>query len=323
MRYLIIILFPFLLIAEIIKYENIKPFYYKNQSVDFNIKIILPQPKKLTITPSYNVDTNLTKINPYIYNLNVKFFATNESHKIILIAKKFFKEIDLNKLITIKNILPPPKNYSNIVTNNLKVINPISTKYDKNYILLNFNIKCNDCLLKNFNILHYKQTLKLIKPNEASYNIILPINTKNFTFYYFNPDNSTFNKITIPIILKQQTISTQTNINPEENKFFTPINILILILIAFSLLIFLVYQKIFLLIFPVLFSLLIVIQFIPKGNIVLKKNTKIQILPTPQSTIIYITKHQTQAEVLNKKDGYIKVKIKNKIGWVKNEEINQ
>ncbi len=322
MRYLII-LFPFLLIAEIIKYENIKPFYYENQSVNFNIKIILPQPKKLTITPSYNVETNLTKINPYIYNLNVKFFATNESHKIILIAKKFYKEIDLNKLITIKNILPPPKNYSYIVTNNLKVINPIAAKYDKNNILLNFNIKCNNCLLKDFNIPNYKQTLKLIKPNEASYNIILPINTKNFTFYYFNPDNSTFDKVTIPIILNQQTISTQTDINPEESKFFTPINILILILIAFSLLIFIVYQKIFLLIFPILFSLLIVIQFIPKGNIVLKKNTKIQILPTPQSTIIYITNHQTQAEVLNKKDGYIKVKIKNKIGWVKNEEINQ
>ena len=317
MRFLIIF-FPFFLFCEIIKYENIKPFYYQKQFVSFNIKIILPKPKTLNIIPSSNIETNLTKINPFVYNLNVKFFATNESHKLILIAKKFYKEIDLNNLIKLKEILPPPKNYAHIVSDNLKIINPIAAKYEDK-IILNFNIRCNNCLLKDFNISNYNQTLKLISTNEASLNIILPINTKKFSFYYFDPKTSTFKKVTVPIVLSQQTISTQTNVNPEENKFFTPLNILILVLIAFSLIVFLVYQKIFLLIFPIFLFIFFVVQFLPKGEIILKRNTKVRILPTPQSTIIYITPKSMVATILNKKNGYVKIKINNKIGWVKDE----
>ena len=145
---------------------------------------------------------------------------------------------------------------------------------------------------------------------------ILPKNKKSFKFYYFNTSENKFNKIEIPIILKENIISTQTDINPNENKFFTPTNLFILTLIAISLIIFLIYQSTWLLIFPFLFSILILIQFIPKGEIVVKKGTKLQILPTSTSTVFYIVKKDTKAKILNKRNNYIKVKIDNKIGWV-------
>ncbi|WP_040305465.1 hypothetical protein, partial [Caminibacter mediatlanticus] len=257
-------------------------------------------------------------INPYIYLLNVKFLANNEPHKLIIISKKFYKEINLNNLIKIKKIIPP-KNYSNIVADDLKIENPIATKYDKNHTILNFNILCKNCFIKNFKVSSYEQNLTTISQNKASYYVILPKNIKEFTFFYFNSNKQTFEKIKIPVIITQNIISTQTNINPEDEKIFTPLNILILILIAFSLIIFLVYQKIFILLLPILLSISLLLKILPKGEIEIKKGTKVQILPTKQSTIIYISNKNEKAQILNKTKNYIKIKINNKIGWIKSE----
>ncbi len=310
----------FFLYGEIIKYQNIKPYYYKNQLVNLKAKIILSSPKELHAIPSYNVESNLTQKNPYLYNLDIKFKADEEEHKLMLIAKKFYKEIDLDNLINIKNI-NPPKNFSKVFADNLKIINPISSKYDENSTILSFTIKCKNCNINDFNLGFKEHNLTLISQNEASYYAIIPNNIKKLNFYYFNLKNEKFEKIEIPIKLKQDTISTQTELNPEENNFFNLVNILILILIAFGLIIFLIYQKVWLLIFPILLSGFLIYKLLPKGEIILSRNTKVQILPTKQSTVIYISRGNEKAKVLNKLDKYTKIKINKKIGWVKNEDI--
>ncbi|GAB6045058.1 hypothetical protein JCM11957_06560 [Caminibacter profundus] len=315
----ILLLIPFFLFAEIIKYENLKPYYYENQIINIKAKIVLPKPKEIIAIPS-NVEVNLSKKNPYIYYINIKFKADNIEHKLILVSQKFYKEFDLNSIIKIKKI-NPPKNYSNILANKLEIINPISSKYKNNNILVSFTLKCDNCNIKDFNLSAKEQNLTLISNNEASYYMIVPKNKKKIEFYYFNLKQEKFNKIEIPIILKQETISTQTDLNPEENRFFTPLNILILGIIAFFLIVFIIYQKIWILFFPLILGGYLIYVILPKGEVILKRNTKVQILPTKQSTVIYITKEPQKAKILNKTDNYTKVEINKKIGWVKNEDI--
>jgi len=315
----ILLLIPFFLFAEIIKYENLKPYYYENQIINLKAKIVLPKPKEIIAIPS-NVEVNLSKKNPYIYYINIKFKADNSEHKLILVSQKFYKEFNLNSIIKIKKI-NPPKNYSNILANKLEIINPISSKYKNNNILVSFTLKCDNCNIKDFNLSAKEQNLTLISNNEASYYMIVPKNKKKIEFYYFNLKQEKFNKIEIPIILKQETISTQTDLNPEENRFFTPLNILILGIIAFFLIIFIIYQKIWILFFPLILGGYLIYVILPKGELILKRNTKVQILPTKQSTVIYITKEPQKAKILNKTDNYTKVEINKKIGWVKNEDI--
>jgi len=318
MKKLLIFLLPFLLFAEIIKFNNLKPFYYKNQMVLLNGKIILKNPINIQAIPSYNTEINITKKNPYIYKFNITFQANNEEHKIIFIGPQFYKELNLNSLFKLKTI-SPPKNFSNVFADEFEIINPISSKYNKNYNIVSFRIKCKNCNIKDFSFNAKEQNLTIISPNEASYYIVLPKDIHKLNFYYFNLKEQTFKKISIPIIIKENTISTQTQVNPEENIFFTPLNILILILIALFLIMFLIYQKVWILIFPFILGGYLVYMILPKGEVLLPKNTKVQILPTFQSTVIYITKQQQNAKILNKVIGYTKVKIKNKIGWVKNE----
>ena len=320
MKKVLILFFPLLVLAEIIKFYNLKSNYYKNQIVTLNGKIILKHPIDIQAIPSYNTKINFTKKNPYIYEFNITFQANLKPHKIIFIGPEFYKELNLNSFIKFKTISPPEK-FSNVFAKKFKIINPISSKYNENYNILSFRVKCQNCNIKDFSLKAKEQNLTLISNNEASYYIVLPKNIKKLYFYYFDLNTQTFKKISIPIILKENTISTQTEINPEENIFFTPLNIFILSLIAFFLMVFLIYQKIWILIFPFILGGYLIYTILPKGEILLPKNTKIQILPTPQSTIIYITKKSQNAKILNKINRYTKVKIENKIGWVKNENI--
>ena len=318
MKFLIFLL-PLFIFAEIIKFNNLKNEYFYNQLVNLKGKIILQKDINLTSISTEQTEVNLTKTNPYIYQIDIKFKANDKPHKIFLIGYKFYKEIDLNNLIKIKKI-NAPKNFSNIYAKEFKIINPIASKYDENHTILSFTIKCKECNIEDFNLSN-EQNLTLINKNEATYYILLPKNLKFFTFFYFDLNSSTLKKIKIPINLNQKTISTQTDVNPEENTFFTPINILILSIIAFLLVIFLIYQYIWILIFPLFLTGYLIYTIFPKGEIFLPRNTKVQILPTPQSTIIYITPNAQKAKILKKLKKYTKIKINNKIGWVKNEDI--
>ncbi len=315
MRFIFLLIIPFFLFASdfIIKYENLKPFYYKNQIVNLKFKLISPKPNLIFINNS-DVDLNITKINPYIYELTTKFKADNKN-KIILISSKNKKEkIYLNKQIKIKK-LPHIKNFCGVLADNFQIINPIASTYDNTKTILSFTIKCKNCNINDFK-LNKDENLTIVSPTEATFYIILPKHQKKLSFYYYNIHQSKFEKLNIPVILKEETISTQTDINPNENKIFTPLNIIILILIAIGIIIFLIYQKIWILLFPIILVIYLIIQILPKGDIILKKGTKVQILPTKNSTVFYIVKKDTKAEILNKRANYIKIKINNKIGWV-------
>jgi hypothetical protein len=187
--------------------------------------------------------------------------------------------------------------------------------------MVSFTINAKNANLKDFTLHLKDENLTLVSANKATYFGLVGKDKKKIIFYYFNTQNDNFQKISIPINIKEQTISTQTDLNPEENTIFTPVNILILSFIAFLIIVFLVYQKIWLLIPPILLSALLIYMNLPKGEAFLARGTKIYILPTINSTVFYIAPIGTKVEILKKEKHYTKVKINNKIGWVKNEDI--
>jgi hypothetical protein len=297
----------------IITYPNLKKYYYKNQIVNLQIKILTPKNKEINFSLNQG-ELNITK-KPYIYLLNLKF-KNNSNITLKILSNDFNKTININSLFKTKTIDKIPK-FSNLLADDIKILNLISA-LTNNKILLSFTIKAKNANLKDFKI-NKDENLTIINDNEATYYTYLPKHTKKFIFYYFNTTDENYKKITIPIILKEETISTQTDINPEEKTFFTPFTILILGIIAFFIIIFLIYQNIFILIIPIILSIYLIINHMPKGEKILKKDSPVKILPTQNSTIFYRPIVDTKVKILNKIDGYTKIKINNKIGWVKNE----
>ncbi|GAX87988.1 conserved hypothetical protein [Lebetimonas natsushimae] len=317
MRFLLFLIFFINLWANnlIITYPNLKKYYYKNQIVNLQIKILTPKNDEINFSLNKG-ELNITK-QPYIYLLNIKF-KNDLNNSLTLLSRDFNKTIKLNNLFQTKTIDKIP-NFCNVIADKLKIYNPISTLTD-NRILLSFTIKTVNGNLKDFKI-NNDENLTVINNDEATYYTYLPINTKKFTFYYFNTLDENYKKITVPIVLKEETISTQTDINPEEKTFFTPFNILILVIIAFFIIIFLIYQNILILIIPIILSAYLILTVLPKGEKILKKDSPVKILPTQNSTIFYRPIVDTKVKILNKTKNYTKIKIDGKIGWVKNENL--
>lgn len=316
MRFLLLLILFISLWSKdlIITYPNLKKYYYKNQIINLQIKILSSKELNFSLN---NGEINITK-KPYLYILNIKFKNNDLNNSLTLTSKDFNKTINLNNLFQTKTIDKIP-NFCNVLADKIEILNPISTLTD-NKILLSFTIKTINGNLKDFKI-NNDENLTLINENEASYYTYLPKHTKNFIFYYFNTLDENYRKITVPIILKEETISTQTDINPEEKTFFTSFNILILVIIAFFIIIFLIYQKTVILIIPIVLSAYLIITVLPKGEKILKKDSEVRILPTQNSTVFYKPIVDTKVKILNKTKNYTKIKVDGKIGWVKNEDI--
>ncbi|HIQ50563.1 MAG TPA: hypothetical protein EYH54_01165 [Nautiliaceae bacterium] len=319
MKFILLFIASFLLANNlIITYPNLKKEYYKDQIINLTIKVITPKEVNITAFTDFKSEINVTN-NKFTHIINLYYKPQNNS-KLFIVGNEIYKEINLSSLYTLKE-LPKIENFCKVLANNLEITNIIASKFNSNYNLLSFSIKGENSNLKDFSIGLKDENLSLVSPDEATFLGLIDKNKTEISFYYFNLSNETFNKITLPINIKEETISTQTNINPTQGTLFTPINILILTIITFLIVLFLVYQKIWLIFFTLILTGILIYNNLPKGEVYLPYNTKIYILPTKNSTVFYITPVGKKAKILKKLNDYTKIEIDNKIGWVKNEDI--
>ena len=319
MRFILLFIVSFLLANNlIITYPNLKKEYYKNQIINLTIKIITPKEMNITAFTNFKSKIDITNYK-FTHIIDLSYKEQNNT-KLFIVGDEIYKEINLSNLYTIKE-LPKIKNFCKILADNLEITNIIASKFNLKYNLLSFSIKGENANLEDFSIGLKDENLSLTFLNEATFLGLIDKDKTEISFYYFNLLNETFNKITIPINIKEETISTQTNIKPTENTLFTPINILTLFIIAFLTTIFLVYQRVWLIFPPLILTAILIYNNLPKGEIYLPYNTKVYILPTKNSTIFYITPVGKKVKILKKLKNYTKIEIDNKIGWVKNEDI--
>ena len=322
MRYLIILFFiSFSFSANlIIRYPNLKKEYYENQIIDLNIKVITPKEINLTFIPPLGGEINVTRENRFIYNVKVKYKNNDEIKKLFIIGKNIYKEIPLSDLYTTTEV-DKINNFSNVLAKNLKIKNIISSKYNGKYNMVSFTLLGENANINDFTLHLKDENLTIISPQKATYLGLIEKDKKNIVFYYFNTQKNNYQKIEIPVNIKEETISTQTNLNPEENTVFTPLNIFFLSVTAVLLMIFLIYQKIWLIFPPILLSTYLIYINLPKSKAYLSRGTKVYILPTKNSTVFYKAPIGTKVKILKKLKNYTKIQIQNKIGWVKNEDI--
>jgi len=331
MRYIILFLTVFLYASNfIIEYPNLKKDYYKNQIINLQMKIITPKESNLSIIPPKESNISIKKQNAFVYDINLTYKNDDDSKELLITAQNDTNEtnetnqtqiIDLHSLYNTKEIKNVP-HYCKVIAKNLTVKNLLASKYNDKQNILTFTIEAKNANLKDFTLGLKEENLTIITPyQKASYYGIVDNNITKIPFYYFNTEKNTYDKIVLPINIQSNTISTQTDLNPEEKTFFTPINILTLGAIAFFLFLFLVYRYIFLFIIALIISGYLIYTNLPKGSVYLVRGTKIYILPTTNSTPFYTAPIGQKVKVLKRLKHYTKVKINDKIGWVKNEDV--
>jgi len=228
------------------------------------------------------------------------------------------------KLNVIK--LNPKKNFSNILANNLELEEYKTTSYDNIHNIVVFVASAQNANIKT---MHFKNVFKqgIESSNDSylssriTYFVVIDKRIENFSFTYFNLLKNRYETIDIPIIVDDDSVTTQTDLKPR-NQSHDMLKMYIAASIAFIAFILILLKRNYIYLLFIFIPLGYILYLsVPQKEICIKKGSNIHLLPVDNGTIFETTAVRYYLPKEGSTKNYIKVKLKNnKIGWVKNED---
>lgn len=267
----------------------------------------------------------------YYYD-TFNFLTTSSSAKLpdveaSLVANQAFEKSKIlgSKLNVVS--LNPKKNFSGIIAENFELVQYKTTSYDNKQNIVIFVAKANRSNLK---AMHFQKVAKQgiesitesFDNSRITYYVILPKDKEKFAFSYFNLKKNKFSKLTIPIVVVDDSVVTQSDLKPKDQSH-TLLKIEVAAGVTLFGFIFILWRKKYL----YLIFLLIPIAYIayagmPEQEVCIKEGSNLYLLPVENGTIFETTKTTYRLQKEGSAKGFLKVKLHNdKIGWVKNEDI--
>ncbi|MDH4945127.1 hypothetical protein [Sulfurimonas sp. C5] len=222
--------------------------------------------------------------------------------------------------------LNPQKDFSNIIADSFTLTNYKTTSYDNKHNIVLFSGVATNSML---NTIHFNNVYKqgtesieqAIKNANVTYFVVIDKKYETFSFSYFNLLENKFIDIKIPIIVDDDSVTTQTDLKPT-NQSHEKIKTYIAAAVSLLLILFALWRRkyiyLVLLVFPIAYLYL---TAAPDTEVCIKQDAAIHLLPVDNGTIF----ERTQSQIYLPKEGsvkrYVKVRLENeKIGWVKNED---
>ncbi len=328
-----------------IKYIKYPTSVYTQQrfTVELEARILLDN-DDYDIVTTYSNEKNIDILDEDIYWLpqgNENQYTTRITYKardkdfilptLKLAVTQYSKDIDFVTIsppkIKYNKIAINQTKFSNIIADDLK-IKEIKVKQLNNKMLIlithieTVNGNLEEFYLKPFKIQKTESFEDHYPLQVIYYSVEVPNHLDSIEFDYYNTKLDTFVTVQLPIMLEEELVSTQTDLNPYDSNilFYKQASTLIIILV-FLLFYVKTKHKIFT-VFIFIFTIIFIKLVLPNEKILIKKNTKVYILPTKLSTVYKITNKNDKVEILIKRDNFIKVLFKNKhIGWIKENDI--
>lgn len=335
-------------------YQNIDPVELILTSQIKEKSIYIYQPFTLNLTANtdkvLDFDMNLTMRSTDITWLNPKPLWKKKSAGIYettihLIASSAQSNIDALTLTlkrngiffqnkTIKPDLPKIKNiqlrtdFANFVGENLEIKMVKSSKFNEYSNLTTIELASKNGNLSLFQIPgeFQKQGFDSLKGDYKNqtgiYFIISDNNKTNISFSYYDYTQNIFKELNLDIKVQDNDLSTQVPLNPKEGEFRLYKELSIYIAIILFLLLFIWKKSYYSFIIAVAFIAYAIYDNKPFSEAKLKANSKIRILPMPNSTIFAIAAKEQNVKIITKNENFTKIILQNEtIGWVENESI--
>jgi len=223
--------------------------------------------------------------------------------------------------------LNPRKNFSNIVANDFVLNEYKTTSYDSNHNIIIFVATAYNSNISSFNLKGvYKQGIESftndIAESKITYFAVIQKEIENFNFTYFNLIDNKFEAINIPIIVTDDSVTTQTDLKPKDQSR-EKLKMLVAIAVALVMLMIIVWSRRYIysivLIFPIAYAMY---TYVPSKEVCIRPNSNIYLLPVKNGTIFETTQGVTYLMEEGNIKGHTKVKLQNnKIGWVKHENL--
>ena len=257
----------------------------------------------------------VTKNKAKLPDINVSLIADTEYEPAILNGPKL-------NIIT----LNPKKDFSNVIANSFKLSEYKTTSFDTKHNIIVFSAKAKNSKLSSIKFQNvFKQGIESVSKSynnpKVTYFVVVNKDLEKFSFTYFNLIKNRFEKIIIPIIVDDDSVTTQSDLKPKDQSK-EKLKLSIAIALVFIILIFTIWRKKYIYLILTLIPLIYIgYVLIPSKDVCIKAGSNIQLLPVTNGTIFETTQTQYNLPKEGSIKDFVKVKLKNeKIGWVKNED---
>ncbi|CAM3835496.1 SH3 domain-containing protein [Arcobacter cloacae] len=325
-----------------LSYKKIPTNVYKNQKFEVTVKALITTTNFDNLTTSFFNHSNIAILNPNsqwkkisydVYENTFYFKVKNSNFRLPDIEVKLLNGnsiIDTSQLSTTpirySDIGKGDERYSNVIADKILLKAYKTKQYNNNEALTIIDIDGINSNLEDFKLKNIaEQGVSAIKELDATQNLVYyfvtPIYQKNLIFTYYNSATKSFKDIKVPLILQNELVSTQTDLNPNDSTFEKYKKIAALVLFGMLFLLTLWKRKKILIFFTIISFMIALFYNLPNAKGVVKKDSFVYILPTKNSTIFFKIENDQKVEILEKKNGFIKILgLENGfIGWIKEE----
>ena len=325
-----------------LSYKKIPTNVYKNQKFEVTVKALITTTNFDNLTTSFFNHSNIAILNPNsqwkkisydVYENTFYFKVKNSNFRLPDIEVKLLNGnsiIDTSQLSTTpirySDIGKGDERYSNVIADKILLKAYKTKQYNNNEALTIIDIDGINSNLEDFKLKNIaEQGVSAIKELDATQNLVYyfvtPIYQKNLIFTYYNSATKSFKDIKVPLILQNELVSTQTDLNPNDSTFEKYKKIAALVLFGILFLLTLWKRKKILIFFTIISFMIALFYNLPNAKGVVKKDSFVYILPTKNSTIFFKIENEQKVEILEKKNGFIKILgLENGfIGWIKEE----
>jgi len=223
--------------------------------------------------------------------------------------------------------LNPRKDFSNIIADDFEIQEYKTTNFDNKHNIVVFVATAQNA---NLSALHFQNVYKQGIESQPDgyenpkiiYFIVIDKRVENFTFSYFSLKKNRFENLNIPIVVDDDSVTTQSDLKPTDQSHNT-IKMYIAIGIAFvGFILVLIRKRYIYLLFIFLPLGYVAYLAIPQEKICIKQGASIYLLPVRNSTTFEVTTSRLYLPKEGSVEKFVKVKLPNdKIGWIKNEDV--
>lgn len=223
--------------------------------------------------------------------------------------------------------LNPPATYANVLADSFKVIDYKTTAYNQESNIVVFTVKATRCNIATFSLSNaIKQGFESKIPNVAestmTYYAIIPNSEQTLDFTIFNLSKNRYESISIPIVVDDDAVSTQSDLSPTDARHTElKVGAAAIFGVIFISLFYWKRSKWYLYasILPLFY---VVFALLPNPSVCVKKSAPIYLLPIKHGTIFETTENEENIEVENTVGEFRKIRLDNQnVGWVHERDL--
>ncbi|MDY0051473.1 MAG: hypothetical protein RBR65_02935 [Aliarcobacter sp.] len=325
-----------------LSYKKVPNQTYKNQKIEIIVKALITTDNFDALSTSFSNSSNASVLNPNsswrkvsndTYENSYYFKIKQGNFRLPNISVRLLSN---GSTIDLSDLSSPSIRYSDIGTGDARFSGVIADKfilkayktkqYNNKEALTIIDVDAQNSNLEDFRIQGItEQGISNIKDEGGNQNLVYyfvtPIYEKKVILTYYNLATKSFKDIKIPLILQNELVSTQTDLNPNDSNFEKYKKIFVIIIFVLFLILFLIKRNKILMFLTFVFFIIALIYNLPNSKGLVKKDSYVYILPTKNSTIFFKVDNNQNVEILQRKNGFIKVLgLDNDfIGWIKEE----